>query len=254
VPVALVVALAGFVVVGSARRARSRQARVERDSIARDTLLLHSGVVEGAVRRAVVPEGRGQETPPEELRQRINNLKPGSYIDDIIAEQDSALYRWHEKVTDALRVWIEPTSTVAGWDPSYPDIARNAFGEWSEAGFPVRFTFIYDSASADIVIRWKDRFPPSEGQRIGVTERIQTSRYWIAVARIDVANHDSTGRLLNTRIVGGILRHEIGHALGLNHSADPTSVMYREAATSTISPSDRATLRLLYLVPPGSLR
>jgi predicted Zn-dependent protease len=50
------------------------------------------------------------------------------------------------------------------------------------------------------------------------------------------------------------VRHEIGHALGLNHADDATSVMYREAATSTISPSDRATLRLIYLLPPGSLR
>jgi predicted Zn-dependent protease len=57
-----------------------------------------------------------------------------------------------------------------------------------------------------------------------------------------------------TRMVGGTLRHEIGHALGLNHANDATSVMYRESAATTISPSDRATLRLLYLVPPGSLR
>jgi predicted Zn-dependent protease len=206
------------------------------------------------VRRAVVPKGREQQTPPDELRRRIENLKPGSYIDDIIAEQDSALYRWHEKLSDALRVYVEPTSMGAGWDPVYPDLARNAFTEWSEAGFPLRFVFIYDSTSADIKIRWKDRFPPSEGQRIGVTERIQTSKFWIANARIDVANHDSTGRLLSTRTVAGILRHEIGHALGLNHSSDATSVMYRESATSMISPSDRATLRLLYLVPPGSLR
>ena len=54
--------------------------------------------------------------------------------------------------------------------------------------------------------------------------------------------------------LSGILRHEIGHALGLNHASDQTSVMYRESATTTIAPSDRATLRLLYLVPPGSLR
>ena len=63
-----------------------------------------------------------------------------------------------------------------------------------------------------------------------------------------------TGRALPLGTVGGIVRHEVGHALGLNHSTDPTSVMYREAATFTMSASDRATLRLLYLVPPGSLK
>ena len=236
------------------RRSRAHQARIERDSITHDTTLVHEGIVQGAVRRGVVPEGGEQQTPPDELRRRIENLKPGSYIDDIIGAQDSALYRWHEKLDDALRVYIEESSTAAGWDPMYPGLARNAFAEWSVAGFPIRFTFIYDSTTADILIRWKERFPPSEGQRIGVTERIQTSRFWIANARIDVANHDSTGRQLTTRTVAGILRHEIGHALGLNHSGDPTSVMYREAATSDIAQSDRATLKLLYLLPPGSLR
>jgi len=249
-----VLLLGGFVAGSAVRRSRTRQALIERDSIAQDTTLVRAGIVQGVVRRAVVPEGREQETPPDVLRRRIDNLKPGSYIDDIINEQDSALYRWHEKLDDALRVYIEPASTIAGFDPVYPDLARNAFAEWSQAGFPIRFTFIYDSSSADIMIRWKDRFPPSEGQRIGVTERIQTSRFWIAAARIDVANHDSTGRQLSTRTVGGILRHEIGHALGLNHASDQTSVMYRESATTTIAPSDRATLRLLYLLPPGSLR
>ena len=236
------------------RHSRGRRALIERDSIARDTTIIRAGVVQGAVRRAVVPEGREQSTPPDELRRRVDNLKPGSYIDDIVAEQDSALYRWHEKLSDALRVYIEPTSAIAGFDPAYTDLARGAFAEWSEAGFPIRFTFIYDSASADIKIRWKEKFPPSEGQRIGVTERIQTSSFWIASANVDVANHDSTGRQLNNRIVAGILRHEIGHALGLNHASDQTSVMYRESATTTISASDRATLRLLYLIPPGSLR
>ena len=87
-----------------------------------------------------------------------------------------------------------------------------------------------------------------------IRDSIHTSEFWIASARIDIANHDSVGRLIPTHMLGGTLRHEIGHALGLNHANDTTSVMYRESASTVISPSDRATLRLLYVVPPGSLR
>ena len=197
---------------------------------------------------------RRQQAPPEALRRRVDNLKPGSYIDDIIDAQDSALYRWADARGDAVQVYIESSSSAAGWQPGYVDLARSAFAEWNDAGFPLRFNFIYDSAKADITLRWKERFPAEDGQRIGVTERIHTSEFWIASARIDIANHDSVGRLIPTHMLGGTLRHEIGHALGLNHANDATSVMYRESASTTISPSDRATLRLLYLVPPGSLR
>jgi len=210
--------------------------------------------LQGEVRQMASSTARRQQTSPEQLRRRVDNLKSGSYIDDIIYAQDSALYRWPDERGDAVQVYLEPSSSAAGWQPTYVELARSAFAEWNEAGFPLRFNFIYDSANADITLRWKERFPAEEGQRIGVTERIHTSEFWIASARIDIANHDSVGRLIPTRMVAGTLRHEIGHALGLNHANDATSVMYRESASTSISPSDRATLRLLYLVPPGSLR
>ena len=195
-----------------------------------------------------------QSVPPEQLRRRVDNLKSGSYIDDIIAAQDSSLYRWPERVVGAVEVWVEPWSSAAAWDPSYVELARTAFGEWNDAGFPLRFNFLLDSSGAEVKVRWRERFPPADGQRIGVTERIHTSECLIASARIEIATHDSAGRRIPARMVGGTLRHEIGHALGLNHANDPTSVMFRESAATTISPTDRATLRLLYLVPPGSLR
>lgn len=210
--------------------------------------------MQSTVRREIIPAGKGPTTPPAELRRQVLNLASGTYINDVLGEQDSALYRWPERLTDALRVYIEPSSTVANWDPHYPEMARTVFGEWSEAGFPLRFTFIYDSTTADIAIHWIDRFGPESGQRIGVTDRTQTSQFQIAKARVSVANHDSAGRALSTKTVSGIIRHEVGHALGLNHANDATSVMYRESATSTIGNSDRATLRLLYLVPAGSLK
>lgn len=208
----------------------------------------------GEVRQLASSPSRHQTVLPEQLRRRVDNLKPGSYVDDIILAQDSALYRWPDRGVDAVQVYVEPWSPAPGWDPTYVELARSAFAEWNDAGFPVRFNFIYDSSKADIKIRWRERFPAEDGQRIGVTERIHTNEFWIASARIDIANHDSTGRLIPTRMIGGTLRHEIGHALGLNHANDPTSVMFRESASTIISSSDRATLRLLYLVPPGSLR
>ena len=219
----------------------------------RDTTVTAEQRAYGVMRRALGPTA-AQKTSPAELRRRVTNLAAGTYVDDILAEQDSTLYRWPERLSDAIRVYVEPSSDMAGWDPRLPQLTRDVFEEWSLAGFPLRFAFVYDSADADMAIRWLDRFPSADGQRIGVTERVQTSDFLIARANVSIATHDSTGRPLSTRIVEGIVRHEVGHALGLNHANDPTSVMYREAATSTLSASDRATLRLLYLVPPGSLK
>ena len=197
---------------------------------------------------------RNNITPPDEMRRRVANLASGTYVNDMLSEQDSALFRWPERLNDAVRVFIEPTSALADWRPDYPELARGVFGEWSEAGFPIRFAFVYDSVAPDISIRWIDRFPSTSGQRIGETERTQSSTFLISKARVAVAMHDSIGRPLSSAVVAGILRHEVGHALGLNHAHDSTSVMYRESATSTIATSDRATLRLIYLVPAGSLR
>ena len=231
---------------------RARRSRASSD-LARDTTVTAEQRASGVLRRGVASE-RVQSTSPAEMRRRVANLASGTYVDDILAEQDSTLYRWPERLSDAVRVYIEPSSSVPGWDATYPMMAQAVFAEWSLAGFPIRFAFVLDSTNADLSIRWRDRFPDEDGQRIGVTERLQSSDFEIARATISIALRDSVGRVLPPTVVGGIVRHEVGHALGLNHANDPSSVMYREAATMTISASDRATLRLLYQVPGGSLR
>lgn len=231
-----------------------RRHALQAAAIARDTTLTQAQVARGVVRRTVARDGVTQTEPPAELRRRVANLASGTYVNDILAQQDSTLFRWPERLSDALRVYIAPAPTVAGWKPEYSELARTVFAEWSAAGFPLRFAFVYDSAGADLTIRWRDRFPASDGQRVGVTERVQTSAYLIARANVTVALHDSTGREFSAPAVAGILRHEVGHALGLNHAEDPRSVMYHESATPTIGASDRATLRLIYLVPAGNLK
>ena len=248
----LLVALGALVATNTVRGIRGRRVQ-ERMALASDTTVTTEQRALGIERRATGPAD-AQKTSPAELRRRVANLASGTYIDDILAEQDSALYRWPERLHDAVRVYIEPSSDVAGWNPAYPAMAQEVFDEWGVAGFPLRFAFVFDSSRADLSIRWRDRFPDQDGQRIGVTERVQSSDFFIARAGVTIALHDSAGRVLSPTIVAGIVRHEVGHALGLNHANDPSSVMYREAATMTLSASDRATLRLLYLVPGGSLK
>lgn len=246
----LLLGLVSFVALSVVRDTRARNRRHAIVAQARDTFVTATGEARNIVRM----ERTAQNVPAADLRRRVTNLQAGTYIGDILADQDSALYRWPDRPGMQIRVYVEPTSSVAGWSPQYPDMARGVFTEWARADAPLSFTFIYDTASADIAVRWVDRFPSEDGQRIGVTERLQSSSYEIKRARISIANHDSLGRLLSPGVVTGIVRHEVGHALGLNHSGDASSVMYRESATSTLSASDRATLRLLYLVPPGSLK
>jgi predicted Zn-dependent protease len=242
------------VLVGAIRGAADRRRRAA-TQVAEQTVITADDSARGVTRLAVVPaKGNEQATPPAELRRRVANLQSGTYVADILMEQDSVLYRWPDHVSDAVRVWVQPNSNVPDWKAEYPETARIVFDEWSTAGFPLTFTFIFDSTSADIAIRWLDRFPPESGQRIGETDRTQSSKSFITKARVSAALHDSSGRTLSSATVAGILRHEVGHALGLNHSNDRTSVMYPESATSAIGASDRATLRLIYLVPAGSLR
>ena len=245
-------ALGALVATNTARGVRSRRMAREQ-ALARDTILTTEQRALGMLRREVGPAD-AQKIAPAELRRRIANLASGTYVDDILLEQDSALYRWPDRLSDGIRVYIEPSSDVSGWDPGYPAMAQAVFDEWGLAGFPLRFAFVYDSVNADLSIRWRARFPDEDGQRIGVTERVQSSDFFIARAAVTIALHDSAGHALPPTIVSGIVRHEVGHALGLNHANDPSSVMYREAATTTLSASDRATLRLLYLVPGGSLK
>jgi predicted Zn-dependent protease len=54
--------------------------------------------------------------------------------------------------------------------------------------------------------------------------------------------------------LAGIIRHEVGHALGLGHSRDPRTKMYPVESTPDIQPADRVTLGMLYTLPPGPVR
>jgi len=178
---------------------------------------------------------------------------PGTYMQQMLADVNGELLRWQNRQQDGLRVWVQRSSAVRDWDMRYTQMARDAVADWSD-GLPIRFDFVLDSASSEVQIVWIDHFAPEFGRRVGSTRLRHDRNGWLVDAQIQVALHDSSGTAIPPQDLAGIVRHEAGHALGMGHSTDPRTNMYPEETTNVITPADRATLRLLYQLPPGSLR
>jgi predicted Zn-dependent protease len=192
---------------------------------------------------------------PADVRRRIADGAQRTYILDMLASQDSVLFRWPDNAGAGagLRVWIQDNPHVPGWWIGYVQSAHDVFLEWETAGIPLRFQFPDDSASADIVLRWIDRFPPDE-LRIGKTRRLADQNAWVTHAEIVVALHDRDGDAFPPGEISEILRHEIGHALGLGHSRNRGTIMYPENTQLDLTDLDKETLHLLYTLPPGKVR
>jgi predicted Zn-dependent protease len=187
-----------------------------------------------------------------DVRRRIADGAQSTYILDLLESQDSVLYRWPDSRGE-LHVWIQSEAHIPDWWVGYVQSARDVFLEWQTSGVPLRFDFPADSTGADIVVRWIDQFPSDE-MRIGKTHRMYDQNAWVTHAEVVVALHDRDGDRFPPGEISEILRHEIGHALGLGHSRNRATIMYPENTQLDLTEMDKETLHLLYQLPPGKVK
>ena len=212
-----------------------------------DTATLAAGPSEVSIQQSTAP-APVVDTPY--VRELVREGSAGTYLRDLLSQQDNLLMRWPDRRSN-MRVFIERDPGLADWNTKYPGVAEHAFDEWQEAGFPLRFDMVLERSDVDIHIKWIDRFPAEERQKLGMATKVRDQHGWLVSSEISIATHDSQGQALPPELVAGTARHEIGHALGLGHSGNASDVMYPESRTPVISAADRKTLRILYLLPPG---
>ncbi len=184
----------------------------------------------------------------EDIKRRLELSSTSTYISEVLAAHDSSLARWPDRRTEPLRVWIQPVSRIQNWSPTSLPLVRDAFLEWAESGVPINFTFVLDSASANVHVTWVDRFrEPISGKTLWTHDE----RWYILQANVMIAVHHQSGEPLDRAATRAIALHEVGHLLGLDHTTDTTSIMAPRVRVKELSGPDRATAQLLYSLPPG---
>jgi len=186
-----------------------------------------------------------------DIRRRIRASFPLTYLSTIVAESsDSMLHRWDDRAARPVRVELEG-DTIANFRPAFLDAVRDAFARWAETGVPVRFALGVDSADAEVRFAWRTRF---DIDRTGETDLEWDRDGHLRTALVTIATFDPDGHPLGPDDVRVVALHEIGHLIGLDHSADSTDLMFAKAVVRELSPRDIRTAQLLYDLAPGSLR
>ncbi len=200
------------------------------------------------VRRSTLPP-----PPPKDfvaIAQVIADGKGLSYLDEILAARGGHVARWVDRRDNPVTVWIQKSPAgVRDFWPDYPNLARNAFYTWSNAGIPLRFLFIDDSASAEVRLRWVENFNDAAA---GKTYWARDVNWWILGADIELALHSQGGQAYDREAVHAIALHEVGHLIGLDHANDNANIMARRVQTLKLSAADLKTAHLIYKLPPGS--
>ncbi|MEQ1689841.1 MAG: matrixin family metalloprotease [Gemmatimonas sp.] len=206
-----------------------------------------------------VPEMRLSAAPrlalpslaPVDLRRRLEQGAAGTYISDIITSRDSVVVRWPDRLTRPLRVWIADDEHVSGWNADFVPAIRDAFDTWVQTGIPVHFTYIRDSASADVHVRFAERFANGiSGKTLWGRDRA----WWLVSGDIQLALVHPGGAAVSPPQMRAIALHEVGHLLGLDHAVAPDHIMSARIRVRDLTDADRLTVRLLYSVPAGGLR
>ena len=117
-----------------------------------------------------------------------------------------------------IKVYLDDTG-------NFTDSIKEGFEDWEEkSDQKVRFAFVtkphagYANITVKIVDKFTDETAGLTSAQMGVNKIYKSS--------IDIGTHALDGRPFSEKELDIIIRHEIGHSLGLKHTKDIKSIMF----------------------------
>jgi hypothetical protein len=159
---------------------------------------------------------------------------------------------WPFSAKQCFNVFVSPSALVLK-----PLVQQELQGWLSALPAPQRPALCWASKGSESHL-WLFAVPPTQQKaRLGVGVAALTTPYFkaghLVHMRLAMALHNGWGEALAPSVLQGVLRHELGHALGLlGHSPNPTDCLFayrlnsQAAPPKPLSEADKETLRQLY--------
>ena len=181
------------------------------------------------------------------------------YLDHMVGCEE--LLRWPTKKLP-IKIYLGKGDGVRGFQPNYKSYVTRAMDTWCNAsGNKLAYKIVSDVDAADIEIRWLSRqILIQEGGKKRIKQGLShkdASEGEISHVRVDLdcMSAFEPEKPLQGSEVASICMHELGHALGLEHSTNFADIMYFGASAKQKglpTSRDRNTIARLYVNYPVS--